>query len=720
MKTILKLLLFILLLALPFGVRYWLYFGQPSDGYQPPAIVTPDVTALLAEPLTYQSYADQPKPGDGRVLVDMAHDNNLLVDDLTPLQERLAARGVSIRLYDYDSDYLSEELRSVTAFVVIAPTRPFYLEEIRAVEEFVAQGGLLLLAADPTRSVPAYDSYGYVDLYSLFFPESAVPAVNSLANRFGMQFFEDYLYNLKDYQVNFRNVKITNFASSPLTAGLDEMIVFAAHSVQSDGTALLTGNADTLSNVRTGETALAVAALSADERVLALGDLTLLTAPSHRAADNDRFLSNLADWLAQDGRTWRLEDFPYLFTQPIELIAVSEQALQPAVLNVAGPLQQALSLAGKTLSWSQTPSVGSDHILAGLFDETAPISDVLASAGISITLVTEPADSVDENADESVDESDEDAEPTKDTEGEATPEDTPEEPAVSTVTVEGMGEFTLDGLQLFLVDRRAGSTSLTILASDRDGLALAVQRLLYRDFSGCATQAALTLCAADAYAIWEEPTPTPEAPSETTSERIFILSIDNGFGFSSADAWLTALGEDFDVTVWSISENGVPAEEDLAGYDAYILDTSDYAYDSALMEQLPTYVVEGSFLLIGEQPVDPTLYQTDALLDIEVADPAHPLATDLPAGEPIVLSESYSGVPAVIFEDLSEPMAEMSVVFTRGPQSSAAQSPVLQAYDFTAEEDGSRFAFALFAFYRLPEELQPTFALNVVNWLLGH
>jgi hypothetical protein len=716
MKTFFKLLLFVFLLALPFGVRYWQYHGLPTDAYQPPQQTTPDFSTLQTEPLAYQSYADQPQVSHGRVLVDMAHGNNLLVDDLTPLQERLAARGADVRTYTYDNDSLSEELRSATAFVVIAPTWPFYLEEIQAIEEFVAQGGRLLLVADPTRSVPADDSYGYVDMYALFFPESAVPAINSLANRFGIQFFEDYLYNLEAYQVNYRNVTIGDFAASDLTAGLDEVILFAAHSLQSDGPALLIGDANTRSNVRTGETALAAAALGRPDNVLALGDLTLLIAPTHRAADNDRFLSNLADWLAQDTRAWRLQDFPYLFTRPVELIAVTEQNLQPAVLNVVSSMQQALTQAGLSLTWSQQPTAGRDHLVAGLFEETAPISDVLASAGISVTLVTtlEDAEEVTETA------------ANEDAEGEEASTPTPAAPAVSTVTIAGMGKFTLDGLQLFLLTQASDSTALTILASDYEGLGLAVQRLLYRDFAGCTSQGTLTLCATDSYATWQEPeqptpAPTPDDPGESAAASVLIVTVDQGFGQSSADAWQTALGDFFDVTIWSVSLDGVPTLENLSGYDAYIVDSSDFAYDPALWEELSVFTLGENFLLIGEQPLDPEFYSTAPLLDLVVSDPQHPLAFELTSADnsPIVLQESYSGVPAVIFEPFEEPTEGVTVVFARGPQSDAAQSPVVVAYDSGEGGPASRFALAGFAFYRLPESEQYLFAYNVVNWLLG-
>lgn len=728
MKTILKLFLFVILLALPFGVRYWQLYGLGMKAYEAPKIVQPDLAALDISSVDYQSYDDQPQQAEGHVLIDLGHANNLQVDDLTPLKERLAARGVTVRYYDYDSDYLSNELRGVTAFVVLAPTQPFYIEEVHAVQDFVSRGGLLLLVADPTRSVPVDDYYGYVDLYSLFFPESAIPAINSLANRFGIQFFEDYLYNLKDYDTNFRNVKINEFATSPLTAGLEQVVLFASHSLQTDGAVLLSSDEDTLSNVRTGETKLAAAAFNADENVLALGDLSLLTPPYHRAADNDRLLSNLADWLSRDQRRWALQDFPYLFRQPTVLASVSKDALNSAVLNLAGPLQQVFTQSGLELSWGQLPGAGRDVILAGIFAETEPISDVLASAGISITLATETTPDV-AGVDETEAAEAEDGEADED-EGEeaiaAEPTAEPAETEKSTVAIEGIGTFELAGLQLFMVTHDGAQTALTILAEDRDGLSLAVQRLLEQDFEGCASQADVMLCAADAYAVWEEPAPEAEGgeaaePVSGELDRVFILAVDStaGAGRSSAAEWELALAERYDVTIWSTLSDGVPTLEDMDGFDAYIIDMGDFAYDAEAMDELPISLIDGNWLLIGEQPGDPGEYDLAPITDLVVTDPEHILASGLPVDEPMALSESESGVPALVlppFEEGGEGL-EVSLVLARGPNSEQADASVLQAYDFT--DLGSRFAIATFAFYRLPEELQALFAENVVAWLLG-
>ena len=718
LKTTLKLIWLLLLVAAPLAGR-WFWFHPGS--YHVPTIPTVDLAQAAIPTVEYKSYTEQPRVQPARLLVDRAHENNLQIDDLTPLLDRLTRRGAAIKNYDSDSESLASELRGSTAFLVIAPAYPFSAEEGRAVVDFVKNGGRLFLAADPTRSVPSGSDYGYTDLTSLFFPESAVPAMNSLANRFGISFYEDYLYNLKNYDTNYRNVKIVDFAANPLTEGLQQVTLFAAHSLKSDGQALFTGDADTLSNVRTAETALTPAALSVDKNVLALGDLSILLTPYHRMADNDRFLSNVADWLSTSQRAWRLQDFPYTFRRPVDLILLPvsdegdaasvpgvtapltdtvELPLSAASFDLLSPLQALFVQAGQSLELRQQPSSDHDVIYVAAYRSLDPLQEILASAGVSVTLVEKKtaAAKTDESA------------PT------ATPEAvdvTPTPAPKSTLSIAGVGVFEIAGAQLFLLNQTGAQTSLVILGEDSDALAAALERLTYADFSGCVIQDSLMLCSTTPAPVPETGGSSEEPSSSDNRGDIFILAVDSGSGRSSAPEWEAALSG-YDVAIWSVSQDGIPTYEDVTGYKAYIMDMGDYPYDADLYAELP--YMEGSYLVIGEQPSDPAYYDGAApLADLQVEDGTHPLANGLDGT--ITLLDSNSGTPALI-QPVQDSVTEgLSVVLARGPASENAGTPVLFAYEY-ADLD-FRYALASFAFYRLPEELQTTFAVNVVEWLMN-
>ncbi len=96
------------------------------------------------------------------------------------------------------------------------------------VREFVAKGGRLLLVADPTRFVVEWDEYDY-----LVFDYDA-PHMNTLSTEFGLIFQADYLYNTVENEGNFRNIGLTQFGDDALVAGLERVVFYAAHSIETE------------------------------------------------------------------------------------------------------------------------------------------------------------------------------------------------------------------------------------------------------------------------------------------------------------------------------------------------------------------------------------------------------------------------------------------------------------------------------------------------------
>ena len=224
-----KLLLVLLLIALPVAGRWaWFYRGW----YTPPVIPEIDESQIALPLSEYRPLADEVLESVGRVVVDLSHDNNLEVDDLTPLRDRLTQRGVAIETFHGPSSSLETRLRGATALVVIAPTSRYTAEERDAIADFVEDGGRLLLAADPTRPVPPEEEEESLNSALVPLRTSAIPAINSLANAFGVAYFDDYLYNLVENEGNYRNVKFTVLSNEhSLTQGLEMVVFFATHSL---------------------------------------------------------------------------------------------------------------------------------------------------------------------------------------------------------------------------------------------------------------------------------------------------------------------------------------------------------------------------------------------------------------------------------------------------------------------------------------------------------
>jgi hypothetical protein len=461
MRARTKIALVVILIVLPIALR-WVWFHR--GWYLTPAIPQIDESQIAVPLSEYTSAAAIPAETSGRAVIDMGHLNNLQVDDLNPLQDRLIERGLAIETYDGYSVYLSDQLRGATALLVAAPTIEFTAEERTAVQDFVEDGGRVLLVADPTRPIPPATEEDSLDLAEILLPESATPAINSVASAVGVVYFDDYLYNLVDNEGNYRNVKLTVLSEDQLlTQGVEDLIFFATHSLRSDGPALIGGDENTYSSLRTGETNLAAAVLSANERVLALGDLTVLTAPYHDVADNDRFLSNIADWLSAAERTWDVREFPYLFQGPVDMVQLGGDFLDPRLIAQSGPLQEVFHEAGLEFNVRATADAEHDALFVGTFENAEPVQEYLDAAGITITIA----------------------------EGEKAA--SAEEPK-STVEVEGLGTITIEDTTLFVVDRGAGRVVLIALAQDGDSAIQALDRLAYADFIGCVQRDDVTVC----------------------------------------------------------------------------------------------------------------------------------------------------------------------------------------------------------------------------------
>ncbi len=563
--------------------------------------------------------------------------------------------------------------------------------EVSALQEFVASGGRLLLAADPTRFA-AFDPLG------LSPAESAYPAVNSLANAFGIQFYDDYLYDQAENAGNYRIVRYSSFAAgTPLTSGLETLVLPAASSVQAQALRLVVGGENTRSNRRSTTTTLSPAVLAGDGRILALGDVTFLAPPFNTLEDNDHFLSNIADWLAQDERQRELRDFPLLFKGPVNLVQLLDDALDPFLIASSSPLFDLFKQNEVELAIASPDDAGGETIYVGTYAGLEAVQPILDAAGVSVNLPAEDPGAED---------------------------DASAEAETGILQVEGLGQILADGTGLFVTRREADGLKLVVLAADQDGALEMMSRLVFADFQGCTSLKDVTACAVGAAAAGFSNQPDEQTgDGGAGSGKILIISFDNraeGAG-TSAVQLERALGADYDVTVWSLREDGLPEENDLSGYDAYVVDSGDYAFLDSDMESFGALsAIEGSVMFIGEQVLPPQFFpdRPQPLEDLEAQESNHPLADGFETGQVIPLAASNSRVPALVASADSLSQADggqVDVIFSRGPQSAGAGSPVVLA----REENDQRIVLAFFAFYRLPEDLQAQFALNAAAWLVG-
>ena len=310
---------------------------------------------------------------------------------------------------------------------------------------------------------------------------------------------------------------------------------------------------------------------------------------------------------------------------------------------------------------------------------------------------------------------------------EAEEDEPPSNNLPGTITIETLGSIGIQGTTLFVIDRSSNGVAIVVLAQDGAAAIAAIDRLQTNDLSNCIQVEMVTICSTgesqdrlEAEIDDESPPDDEEEPSNGSSGgRVFILSDDGkaeGTRTSAAE-FQAILSESYDVVVWSMAQDGAPTEDDLAGYDVYIIDSGDYAFDIDNADALSTldYIESGGVMFAGAQSVPFLGTEQEPINDLQVADASHPLADGFTQDEVLALFESESDVLSVVVgDDLGD---EAQAVFARGPDSPESGTAALVAV-IDEGEAVSRIIITTFAFHRLPEDVQRTLALNAVEWLM--
>lgn len=506
-KVVIFLLVFLVLLLAPTLIRY-IQFYQPGGGEvtAPPVYDSKIIAEASQAPIPAASdFVDAPTVGQGDVLLDMAHANSFTLEEIAYLDGRLAARG--FEMIPYRSGDLATLLRGVNAFIAIAPLSPYTPQEVQAVREFVDRGGRLLMVGDPTRFQVSFIETDFSFTYNI---EKNDMPLNMLANSFSLAFNGDYLYNTVENEGNFRNIilKDSAFVENKLTDELAQIAFYSAHSLQvgPDATALLLADDNTWSSATDRPGGLVLAATSMNGRVLALGDIHFMMEPYYTVFDNGRFIAHIADFLTEvSSRGFVLADFPYFYRGPIDLIYTDQPDLGPDAFDEIIALQNAFRRVGRDLQLALTPDPDHDALFLGLYNQSADVADILASAGITLTidppiLPTEETDAADADA------------PLAD-----------EPPTDVTHLIQtGWGTVQMPGTALILLHEADGQRQVVILAASKVGLENTVSRILdliplNADYalSGCLIQGDLALCPTNvAHEVVEAELLTSEQPEQ--------------------------------------------------------------------------------------------------------------------------------------------------------------------------------------------------------------
>ena len=360
--------LLIVFAGLAFGVGYLIF---NSSGYTPPVTAEPVYPDSGRPPLPNNSVEVPlgPPASGGLVLIDAIHRNSFCDNEITTLLSKIAGNGYATELVgsftltaeDKRLELFREKLRGADALVVITPRDAYTPAEADLIEEFVDKGGKLLLLSDPTR----------------------INRSNTLAERFGINFRPDYLYNQHDNDLNFQNILVRQFQPDGLTAGVNEIALYSAGSIQSSGGGIAFTDENTQSSIETSGAGLSPIAWGNSRNVLAIADVTFVIPPHSSALDNDRLLSNVADFLTTSGREFDIADFPHFYRsgpdQSVDIVLA-----QPTLLSSGTAVKNALADHGISSSLRTTEDFGRDTVFLGLHEDALRISGYLHAAGIQV------------------------------------------------------------------------------------------------------------------------------------------------------------------------------------------------------------------------------------------------------------------------------------------------------------------------------------------------
>jgi ribosomal protein L12E/L44/L45/RPP1/RPP2 len=383
LRRLVILVLGAVLLVAPTLVRdnLWQY---NTRSYEPPAVPT---LALAATPLptpTPLALSEAAATRDrelraGPVLLDLAHSNSINPSMLQPLADALADQGVGLRYWlstvdpltvmnylDYpdQSEALAAELADASALIVISPFFLWSPEEIAVTEQFVANGGRLLLISDPD----VLGDYAAV--------------TNMIGEPFGVVFNEDYLYDTATNDGNFTfffqtaaiNETVPVTMSTAMTASLPSLLdrtiaFYGGRSLSGDLQALLHSVDTTLSSLRVGRNRFITAALAGVPergtagRVLALSDLDVLTEPYRQRHDNQQLVDYVAAFLSVGQRSNRVVDFPDYLSKQVNLAFGASAAINANLIIQGAEIQHALEASGRTLTLTDSSQLSTTTTL---------------------------------------------------------------------------------------------------------------------------------------------------------------------------------------------------------------------------------------------------------------------------------------------------------------------------------------------------------------------
>jgi hypothetical protein len=478
MKPI-RLIIAVIMLLAPLAARtVWFYQGT----YQRTGpVATPDYLSYTLPQVQISTPMPAPAAVAGQnpvVLFDLNHDNLYFISDVAPLTHVIEQLGGRFEVVE-SSKTLEDQLKYASSLAVIVPTTEFSAAEILTIQRFVERGGHLLVITDPTLN------FGGGATASP--PVSSVEVANLLLDSYDISFNDDYVYNLDSNEGNFRHVIFSQFTKDTLTQNLSKVVFFSTHSIKTSQTALIKGDAHSLSSLTDTGGGLITAAAAQQGKVLAIGNMTFLTNPYYQVTDNQQLVLNIGKFLVSQPQTLDLAEFPHLLSRPVTLLVPSSGPINQNLLSALSSAQSAFQDLNLAATLSPKPVDGSDLVIFAAMPVDKNYQSYIDPFKLTFTKEATPT-----------------ATPTPDLElatpeaGGGTPFSSTSPASASTlisyVNVPGFGKFATNGLGLVLFSPGKDRNTLIFLAGTESDLSTMAGLVSSGSLQDCIVQGQVAVC----------------------------------------------------------------------------------------------------------------------------------------------------------------------------------------------------------------------------------
>jgi len=225
---------------------------------------------------------------EGVVLFDLAHENDFDDEEIDVLISRIIDRGNKVEFLK-DAVNLDSKLRKANSFVVILPKEEFSEKELNLIKELTDKKGKLLLISDPDRE----------------------NKINSISNEFNIIFSQDYLYNQKENDGNFKFIFLEKFKKNDITKKLKKISLYTSCPILPFENWIAVTDKNTFSSSDEANTGFTPIIFK--NSILGVCDITFFNQPYNTINNNNQLISNIADFLTKSEKEFSLVDFPYFF-----------------------------------------------------------------------------------------------------------------------------------------------------------------------------------------------------------------------------------------------------------------------------------------------------------------------------------------------------------------------------------------------------------------------